>query len=316
MNQKIIILIGVSGSGKSFWTKEYRSDPKNKKAIVVSRDSIRMSLFGYSEENLSEYYLDLDLRKNEEIVTKFADNQIWYALQNGFDVIADNTHLRQSYINSYKQFGVELMPQWFPYDEKICVERDSQRSKKVGEDVIKKQIKQFDALYRNTIFWFDFHQYNALLTNIYETCRKQVHDLHKPDCYIFDIDNTLAHKNDRGAFDYHRVHEDSVDESVKKILLDLQKAGEKIVICSGREGTEECKKNTELWLRENDIVYSSLFFRPEKRTMEKDWMIKAYMWREIQKIHNIIGLFDDRVQVVNIGRRLGYKMIEVDRGDF
>ena len=48
----------------------------------------------------------------------------------------------------------------------------------------------------------------------------------------------------------------------------------------------------------------------------KDWKIKAELWNNIQQDFNIVAMIDDRDQVVHIGRRLGYTMIQVNYGDF
>ena len=75
------------------------------------------------------------------------------------------------------------------------------------------------------------------------------------------------------------------------------------------------KKVTVDWLSSNGIWYSEIHFR-KAGDMRKDWMVKAEIWRELQKKYNIIALFDDRVQVVQTARRLGHKVLECERGDF
>jgi predicted acetyltransferase len=48
----------------------------------------------------------------------------------------------------------------------------------------------------------------------------------------------------------------------------------------------------------------------------KDWIVKAEIWDEIQKKHNILGMIDDRSQVVDFARRLGHKVYQVAPGEF
>ncbi len=48
----------------------------------------------------------------------------------------------------------------------------------------------------------------------------------------------------------------------------------------------------------------------------KDNIIKAELWREIQEKYNILAMFDDRNRVVDMARRLGYKVCQVAEGDF
>lgn len=312
---RIIILIGVSGSGKSTYARHLiRTTPNN---VIVSMDSARMSLFGYTENNLSLYYQDSGLQERERMVTEFNDNQIWYAIEKGYDVIADNTHLQKTYINAYKQFGVYLHLVFMnDITQDVAILRDIDRVKSVGRDVLAKQFKQLQSLRDSKKFIKEIFEFNSELTDIFETCKKVPHDPQKPDCVIFDVDNTLGHKGDRGAYEYHKAHEDSLDESVRFVFEALYESGEdNLIVCSGREGTEMIKKVTVDWLSSNGIWYSEIHFR-KAGDMRKDWMVKAEIWRELQKKYNIIALFDDRVQVVQTARRLGHKVLECERGDF
>lgn len=82
---KIIFLVGIPCSGKSTYTLDKKS-----KFIIISRDSIRLDIFGESYKQNS---------KDEERVTRvFNTNLIGY-LYSGFDLIIDNTNLKKSYIN-------------------------------------------------------------------------------------------------------------------------------------------------------------------------------------------------------------------------
>lgn len=62
---KIILTIGISGSGKSTWAHtQWKKDPLN--TIIVNRDKIRELLFGYTEISVSSLYSRKDLRKLEK----------------------------------------------------------------------------------------------------------------------------------------------------------------------------------------------------------------------------------------------------------
>ena len=143
---KIIVPIGISASGKSTFASQYVE--KNPNTIIVSRDSLRMSLFGYTEENLFRHYNvdNKNFYEREKLVTDFHTDQIWYALQKNFDVIADNTHLRRSHITAYKSFGVPLEIKVLEAKFNDASNRDVKRKKSVGDGVLVKQSKQFEKI--------------------------------------------------------------------------------------------------------------------------------------------------------------------------
>ena len=315
MSQKIVIMVGISGSGKSTLAAEKYIDCYSN-YIIVSRDSLRMSLFGYTEENLFNYYkLDGKSKLREEIVTKMLNDQIWSALENGYSVVADNTHLRKQYINAYKQFGVELEIEVMDCTVAQAIERDFLRSKRVGEGVIRKQDKQLKELlgYGGNIFReIDIH--NLELRGLMETCKKASYDCWKQDVVIFDIDNTLSLKGNRGAFDYSKVGEDDRNNDVAHLHQELD-PDMNIIVCTGREGTDVCKENTIDWLDVSGLNYKKIYFRGAG-DMRKDFIVKAEMWRDIQKNSNIVAMFDDRKQVVNFARKLGYTVCQVENNTF
>ena len=145
----------------------------------------------------------------------------------------------------------------------------------------------------------------------------------KSKCYIFDIDGTLAHrvKGGRGPFDWHRVGEDVVDESMLRIYHDLfigrgeTHDDDKFIIVTGRD--EVCRPETEKWLEDNQIFYDELFMRP-KDSKDRDVDVKITIYREkIYDKYDVIAVFDDRDQVVKMWRDvLGLKCLQCAYGDF
>lgn len=307
---KIIILVGISGSGKSTYAKYYVETHRD--SVIISRDTIRMSLFGFNEETYGDYYKD-DIKEREKIVTNFFNSQVRHALEKGLDVIVDNTHLQASYINAYKQFGVQLDLRIINVNVDVCIQRDFERTKSVGGDVVNKQYKAFKKLLDSKIRE-EIDEYNKEILNLFETSKKVEYDESKKDCFVFDVDGTISHNNGkRSPYDYSNVSVDSVDFSVSEIARKLKTSHASIIICSGRD--EICKEDTIKWLRDNGIPYDGIFMR-KAGDVRKDNIIKAELWREIQKTYNIIAMFDDRNRVVDMARKLGYKVCQVAEGDF
>ncbi len=310
MKNKIIILIGISGSGKSTFAKDYVKNNKN--SVIISRDTIRMALFGFNEETYNEYYKN-DTTEREKIVTHFFNAQVWNALENGLDVVVDNTHLSTSYIYAYKQFGVKLEICIFNENIDVCIQRDFERVKCVGADVVNKQHKQFQKLLSSN-FEEDIKNFNQEISDIFENCKKAEFDSEKLDCVVVDIDGCMAHTNGkRSPFDYSKVGVDDVDELLLYIIKVLDFDNLVIIFCTGRD--EVCRTDTIKWFQKHKIPFDGLFMRKEG-DKRKDNVVKPELWGEIQKEFNIKFIIEDRMRNVKVARKLGYVVHHVAEGNF
>lgn len=88
----VIICVGISGSGKSTWAKEFVKNNPN--YLRVNRDDIRTTLVG----NLDGYYSRKDLNKVEHMVTGIQEDYCSTILGWRYNVILDNTNLKREYI--------------------------------------------------------------------------------------------------------------------------------------------------------------------------------------------------------------------------
>jgi predicted kinase len=79
--QKVFILSGLPGSGKSFWSKSYIK--KHPNTLIVSRDDIRTSLHG------GKYVFD---DKIEPHICTINDTMIEVLLETKKDIIIDETN--------------------------------------------------------------------------------------------------------------------------------------------------------------------------------------------------------------------------------
>lgn len=150
----------------------------------------------------------------------------------------------------------------------------------------------------------------------------------KHNAFIFDLDGTLANIDHRlkyvttkpanwGAFN-KLVYEDPVIDPVARVLHSL-KTGYEIVFMSGREGSERCVKQTEKWLadklRFSAVHNVNLFMRKEK-DYRADSIIKLELLKEfVEPNYNVIGVFDDRPQVVKMWKDNGYFVFDVKQTD-
>lgn len=301
---RILVTIGISGSGKSGWAHEmWRTQPFM--YTIVNRDKIRELLFGYNESTIGEYYREPKIASFEKEVTKYQNSMINEALKAGKIPIVDATHLDLKYIKEYAFWNVPIEIVWFDINPGVAWIRDQKRTRVVGEDVILKQHDRYWKLKEK--FQKNPEQFEFPTVSI-------DNDPKKPACVVVDIDGTLAHMEFRSPYDWHRVGEDIVDKATKSLLWDLHRSQDtKIIICTGRDAI--CLSETEKWLQDNNIPYDGIFIRPAK-DQRPDWVVKEEMWRTITKTFYIEYMVDDRLQVVRRARALGFKVMNVEYNNF
>jgi predicted kinase len=303
MNKKIVVLIGCSNSGKStFAHKEWQKKPQQ--TVIVNRDKIRELLFAYTEESVSEYYKRPDLNKLEKQVTKYEDTLIYEALCEDKTVVVDATHLSEDYIRRYEYWNVPIELVLFDITLKEALTRNMGRNRQVDEQIIIKQYNKYVSLRKN-------------LASYSFSPKLLKQDRNLPPCVIYDIDGTIAKMTDRSPYDWKRVGEDLVIYNVSATLDWVNDLEEKyrphVIICTGRDG--EALEETEKWLKDNKLEYDDIFIRG-KGDMRPDWVVKQEMWEDISKEFYIVGLYDDRLQVVRRARALGLKVFHVEHNNF
>ncbi|MCK9429820.1 MAG: AAA family ATPase [Candidatus Omnitrophica bacterium] len=126
--KKLLILQGIPGSGKSYWTKEFLK-ANSTEWVRVNRDDIRCML--------GEYWLP----KREALVTEIEIQSVKSAFEQGYSVILDSTNLNQKYLKNWlplcNRYDVGIDYKMFDIDLETAIERDKNRSRSVGEEVIK-----------------------------------------------------------------------------------------------------------------------------------------------------------------------------------
>jgi len=298
---KIILTLGIPASGKSTWSKEYVR--RNNDYVRVCRDDYRLML-------AQSQALD---PKGERLVTQLVENAITNASNFKFNVIVDQTNVNIKYLDEMVDFCQNLADvefKIFDVPVELAIERDAKREGKVGEDVIRKMYKNYLNLYQSN-FDFSYRKKKArIVTDI-----DWMPDNTLPYAIIFDIDGTLAHVNGkRGYFDWDNVDRDFVDERVRETLRIHKNAGYKIIIVTGRDGS--CEELTKMWLVENKIHFDYFYIRPVNN-FDKDTVIKKKIFDDhINGKFNVLGVYDDRNQVVSMWREIGLKCYQVLDGDY
>lgn len=124
---KVIILQGCPASGKSTWAREFVKGKKD--WVIVNRDSIR--------EGRGDYWIP----EQEKFISELEEFHIRKALEYGLNVIIDATNLNPKTLKKWEdivaELEVEVEYKEFKISYEEAVERDSKRSRPVGENVIK-----------------------------------------------------------------------------------------------------------------------------------------------------------------------------------
>lgn len=274
---KLTLTLGLPSSGKSTWAKE---EIKNSKGgtVGITKDDLRLMF--------------CDTKKREKLVLITRDGLTHSYLKEGLNVIWHDTNFNPIHVARAKEIAKEhnstVTIKIFDTSVEECIKRDLARPNSVGEKVIRDMYNTYLAPKPEVI------EYNPEL----------------PDCYIFDIDGTLALKSpERGYFDWDKVGLDLPNMPVINIYNSL--CGDTpIFIFSGRD--DVCYYETDLWLHHQGIDNRvDLLLRP-KGNQEDDTIIKKRMYEEnIKGKYNVLGIFDDRPKVVRMWQSLGLPVFAI-----
>lgn len=150
MDKHILVLIGISGSGKT--TEARKLLEENPNYVRVNRDDIRAMLFGYTDKTAYQHYDRKDMGYLEVIVSGVQDKSIREGLKANKSVIIDNTNLSMKYLREFNKYGVPVKYRFVHCDVEVAIMRDILRGRSVGEGVIRKQQKSLENLLKNSIF--------------------------------------------------------------------------------------------------------------------------------------------------------------------
>ena len=296
-NLKILILIGIPGSGKSTWAKDY---------VKYHDDYIRVNRDDFREMLKSAQVCE---NKIEDMITGLVNQTIENALMKRLNVIVDNTNLKVKYINDIIEkfkYSADIDYRVFDVSLDKAIERDSNRDKKVGAPVINKMNKEYKILMDS----FDFQPVKKIA---HRPAVKPDFTSKLPEAVIFDIDGTLALMGRRGPFDWMQVYKDDVNEIVVEQLQFHKSKGRKILVVTGRD--EVCREVTADWLELHGIEFDEMYMRP-KDDYRKDTIIKKEIYQnEVVGKYNLLCVYDDRLQVLDMWYDQGVFTFNVNQGN-
>lgn len=305
---KMIILRGISGSGKSTFARQY-ADATD--AVIVSRDALRVAFFGSDGPD----YYDVPkgtLTYRENVITKMQDAAIVAALRGDHDVIIDNTNVEMKFVNALaklgRSHGAEVEVKVFDVSLKEASDRVLHRAIRGGRPVdyhvIKRQHDRFQG------------SKNKPLPEFREV-KPYEGSVGRPDAFMFDLDGTVYHMNGKRGPYAGNVDVDDPDEAVQEIVRRLIASGLPGIAMSGRK--EHTRELTEKCLERDGIPYEELFMRADDDNRSDD-LVKADLFDDnVRDYYNVLFVIDDRAQVVRMWQRMGLKVLNVagaDGGEF
>jgi predicted kinase len=291
MSRKVIVLKGLPASGKSTYAKDL-VDRHAGRYKRVNKDDLRAMLD-------NSYWS----KGNEKFVLKVRDWLIVEALNDGKNVLVDDTNLHPKHetkirelVKEYNQQNnsdVTVEVKFFEIELEEAIARDLKRFNSVGEKVIREMYYQFIAAKQTT-------------------SRKQNPNL--PKAVIVDIDGTVADNVTRSPFDFTRVLEDKPIERTIELVRLLAQANYQIIFVSGRE--DSCMEDTEEWLNLYQIPYTELLMR-RRGDLRKDSIIKHEIFTNyIESKYHVSFVIDDRKQVKRMWvDELGLFVFDVNQED-
>ncbi|MEU2393848.1 AAA family ATPase [Streptomyces sp. NPDC007369] len=299
------VMTGLPASGKTTAARALQAEAAGRMRRV-NLDDLRTMLDVPDPERGRSY-------RHEQTVLAVQDAAVRAAVEDGFDVVVDNTHLT-SHIPKRLKAAVAGRAAFVVHDftgvpVEECLRRDAARERPVGEEVIRilaeKHAKARRGGWRLTAEWL----------NDQPAVQPYAADPALPPAVMCDIDGTLALTGDRNPYDFSRCGIDGLNEPVRYALDAFRRAGgDTIVLLSGRG--EEHRPQTEAWLARHGVPYDELWMRPAGDTRRDD-VVKAELFdAHVRHRFAVRVSLDDRDRVVAVWRRMGLPTWQVNYGDF
>ena len=285
---KITLTVGISNSGKTTWAN-------NQSAVQVCRDDLRCMAEFTPSRDLNKYKFS---KAKEKKITEMQFTMATASIEAGIDVIVADTNLNEGTRNKWKQFAkehnVDFEIKEFPCEPHVAKARNQKRDHSIPVSAIDRQY----------VAW---RKYKGLPT--YQPMYG------KTRAVIFDVDGTLADMTGvRNPFDWHKVHLDKPRASVIELSRMYHKAGFKILVLSGRDGS--CRADTIDWLDEYNVPWEALYMREAGDSRPDAEIKEEIFWAKIEPNYSVSKAIDDRDQMVARWRAMGLECWQVQAGDF
>ena len=289
MKKQIILTVGCSGSGKTYWAENLVKDSRN--WVNVNRDDVRFNIFNEGVRDWTKYIFN---NKNEKRVTKVCKDLVDTAYGEGCNIIISDTNLNSKIRDKWEEWsnahGYNYSEKSFPCDWGTLEERNNQRLGGINTTILRSQY---------------------LRMNQYLGRPKYIPDLSKSEAVLIDIDGTVADMEGiRKPYEWDKVHLDKPRTEIISMIHGLLENNYIPIFLSGRDSC--CSEATYDWIMEN-IMYWYLpqnggfhLFMRSKGDTRKDHIVKEEIfWKYIDKNFNVVSAIDDRNSIIRLWEELG-----------
>lgn len=296
---RLMITRGLPASGKTTFARKLQPG-----VVRVNRDDLRRMLHG------------------ERLFTQWAEWQVTIAqraqvealLRAGLDVCVDDTNLASKAVRGWADLAARTGSAFEVHDFtdvplEECLRRDAERPEedRVGEGGIRRMYDRYLA--GRTL--------PLPVPSVTPGGPAAVYDppADAPEIVLVDIDGTVALIGDRDPYDMHTVGRDRPNEAVISAVRAMHAAGYGVVFCTGRDS--RARHATEAWLAAHvGVPYLALHMRRFGDDRQDAVVKREIFEREVRDRFRVVGVFDDRMQVVRMWRALGLTVFQVAEGDF
>lgn len=302
---KLIITRGLPGSGKTRWAHAWINEDPIRRARV-NRDDLRASMFG--AEGVLSY-------EQEQLITVAQRSMVTAVLATGGEVVVDDMNLRLRYARAWADLAAELGAEFevedFDVPVQVCIERDQARAEAGGRGVGAEVIGSIHMKFLN-----GKDRFPPVLASAAEGDWREVYlpDETLPPAWLVDVDGTLALRGERNPHDLSRVGEDTVRQPVANLVDALWRAGNGIVVMSGRKAS--CYRETVAWLNRSGINFDEIHMRATEDNRNDAVVKREMFFRDVVPRWHVLGALDDRDRVVEMWRDIGLTCAQVAPGDF
>lgn len=310
--QKITVLRGLPGSGKSTYAKN----------LVLEENYVRFNRDDYRAAQFNR--TGVLSREQEDFITAEIQRGVRLALHKGFSVVLDNTTLKNAYIKEWDLLAQEMDVEFevvnfdglsvSELEERVAI-RFFNGGLHVPTEVIQNMYDRFTRKGK-------FPPYVRKASFDFEPEPKW--EMYRPDAFtrkaiIVDLDGTFALFSDtghRGPYDTdERILLDVLAEEVAEVVDKFDRDGYQIIFMSGRK--EEARQHTMRWLADKTTVSDYKLFMRANDDRRRDDLVKYDLFNEhVRHNYNVRLVLDDRNQVVRMWRAIGMTTLQVADGDF
>lgn len=301
------VTIGLPSSGKSTLARAIAVDDTT---AIIERDMEREAIGNGSRQKFYRLAKE-SMGVYENAVSASCATLLRKAAKAGKNVFVSDTNTnrfnRHGLYRTLFDLGFRVHPVLMDVDLDTCLKRNLEREAdhQVPSHVI---VKMSDALEKD----------RELIEQEINVMTTYFNPDNADGDVVFDIDGTLADMNgNRGPFEWHRVGEDLPRHTVIE-LCNYYMETRRVVFFSGRDGV--CREETLKWLRKyiSPSIHESQLKMRKPGDQRVDWIVKGEIMMDYIESTGLQPslCIDDRQQVVDIWRNMGFETWQVDAGKF